>query len=134
MSDVIVVEGIGEVYGQKLKAAGIKTTGVLLAKGATRSGRQEIEKVTGLSVALILKWVNHVDLYRIKGVAKQYAELLEAAGVDSVPELSHRVPGNLTPKLAEVNALKKLVRKVPTESQVASWVEQAKHLPRVVSH
>ena len=134
MSNVIEVEGIGEVYGKKLTDAGIGTTAILLARGATRAGRQKIEQATGISGALILRWVNHVDLYRIKGVAKQYAELLEATGVDSVPELSHRVPANLSSKMAEVNAAKRLVRKLPTSGQVAGWVEQAKSLPRVVSH
>ncbi len=134
MSSVIAVEGIGEVYGKKLKDVGIGGVKSLLARGATRAGRQKIEQETGISGALILRWVNHVDLFRIKGVKTQYAELLEAAGVDSIPELSKRVPANLHAKMVEVNAAKKLVRKLPTAAQCANWVEQAKALPRVVTH
>ena len=134
MADVIAVEGIGEVYGKKLKEAGIPTSGKLLETGASRSGRQKIEETTGISGALVLRWVNHVDLFRIKGVQKQYAELLEASGVDSVPELSHRVAANLHAKMKEVNAEKHLVRKLPGSKQVAGWIEQAKSLPKIVTH
>lgn len=134
MSDVAVVEGIGEVYGAKLKAVGIGTTKKLLVRGASRAGRQKIENDSGIGGALILRWVNHLDLFRIRGVAAQYAELLEASGVDSVPELSHRIAANLHAKMVEVNAHKKLVRKLPTLNQVADWVQQAKELPKVVTH
>jgi predicted flap endonuclease-1-like 5' DNA nuclease len=134
MSDVIAVEGIGEVYGKKLKDAGIATSKALLEHGASRSGRKKIEDSTGISGALVLRWVNHVDLFRIKGVQKQYAELLEAAGVDSVPELSHRVAAHLHAKMVEVNAAKHLVRKLPGEKQIAGWIEQAGSLPKIVTH
>jgi predicted flap endonuclease-1-like 5' DNA nuclease len=134
MTDIIRIEGIGEVYAEKLKATGIATTETLLEQGSTREGRQKIADGTGISHSLILRWVNHADLFRIKGVEGQYAELLEASGVDSIPELAQRVPANLTPKLAEVNEQKKLVRKLPTEEQVADWVAQAKSLARMVHH
>jgi predicted flap endonuclease-1-like 5' DNA nuclease len=134
MSKIIDVEGIGEVYAQKLIEAGIATTESLLKEGATRGGRENIGKTTGIGHALILRWVNHVDLFRLKGVQKQYAELLEAAGVDSVPELAQRDPTHLHPKMVEVNEKKKLVRKLPTAAQVTDWVAQAKKLPRVVTY
>jgi predicted flap endonuclease-1-like 5' DNA nuclease len=134
MADVIAVEGIGEVYGKKLKEVGIRTSGSLLEKGSSRSGRQKIEETTGISGALVLRWVNHVDLFRIRGVQKQYAELLEASGVDSVPELSHRVAAHLHAKMVAVNAEKHLVRKLPGVNQVAGWIEQAKSLPKIVTH
>jgi predicted flap endonuclease-1-like 5' DNA nuclease len=134
MSDIIEVEGIGEVYSQKLKEAGIATTEALLEQGATRAGREKIAEATGISGSLILRWVNHVDLFRIKGVQAQYSELLEAVGVDSVPELAQRDPTQLHPKLVEVNEQKHLVRKLPTADQVADWIAQSKSLPRVVTH
>ncbi len=134
MGSVIDVEGIGEVYGTKLKEAGIATTAALLKEGATPAGRKKIAKETGISHALILRWINHVDLFRIKGVQKQYAELLEASGVDSVPELAQRDPAHLQPKMASVNEKKKLVRKLPTLDQVADWVAQAKKLPRTITY
>jgi len=134
MSNIIDVEGIGETYAEKLKEAGIATTGALLKEGATPAGRKKIEKATGIGHAQILRWINHVDLFRIKGVQKQYAELLEASGVDSIPELAQRDPAHLHPKMVEVNEKKKLVRKLPTPSQVAQWVKEAKSLPRVVTY
>jgi predicted flap endonuclease-1-like 5' DNA nuclease len=78
--------------------------------------------------------VNHADLTRIVGVAEQYAELLEAAGVDSVPELATRVAANLHAKMAEVNEAKRLVRRLPSVDQVSQWIEQCKSLPRAVFH
>jgi predicted flap endonuclease-1-like 5' DNA nuclease len=134
MSDVIDVEGIGEVYAQKLKDVGIATTEALLEQGSSREGRKSIAEKSGISESLVLRWVNHVDLFRIKGVEAQYAELLEASGVDSVPELAQRDPANLHPKLVAVNDQRHLVRQLPSPQQVAAWVEHAKTLPRVVTH
>ena len=128
------VEGIGPKYGAKLEAAGVRTTDALLQRGAKPKGRDELEKATGISHTLILEWVNHVDLYRIDGVGSEYSDLLEEAGVDTVVELSKRVPANLAAKIEEVNKAKKLVRRVPTEKMVAGWIAQAKKLPRVVEY
>lgn len=134
MANLLTVEGIGAKYAQTLKDAGVGTTQALLKKGATAKGRKELAAKSGISEKLILEWVNHVDLFRIKGVAEEYADLLEEAGVDTVVELALRVPGNLHAKMGEVNAAKKLVRQLPTQAQVAGWVDQAKGLPRVVSY
>jgi predicted flap endonuclease-1-like 5' DNA nuclease len=134
MTKIIEVEGIGEVYAEKLQAAGIATTEALLKEGATPLGRQKLEKATGIGHALILRWINHVDLFRINGVQKQYAELLEASGVDSIPELAQRDPTHLHPRMVSVNEHKQLVRKLPTPGQVAQWVKQAKSLPRIVTY
>ena len=103
-------------------------------KEPTPAGRKKIEKATGIGHKLILRWTNHVDLYRIKGVQKQYAELLEASGVDSIPELAQRDPTHLLPKMVATNEKKNLVRKLPTQKQVADWVAQAKKLPRVITY
>jgi predicted flap endonuclease-1-like 5' DNA nuclease len=128
------VEGIGPAYAAKLQAAGITKTEILLEKGATPQGRKALEEQTGISHGLILEWVNHVDLFRIKGVASEYSDLLEEAGVDTVVELGRRVAENLYQKMLEVNGQKKLVRRPPTKAQVAGWIEQAKKLERVVSY
>ena len=128
------VEGIGPVYAGQLEAVGVKTTDDLLERGATPKGREELEGKSGIGHALILKWVNRVDLYRINGVGSEYSDLLEIAGVDSVPELAQRNPANLTETVAEANAARNLVRKLPSLDQVTDWVEQAKKLPRVVTY
>jgi len=134
MAKIIDVEGIGPVYTQRLTAIGITTTNKLLKKGATPMGRQELAQKTGISGNLILEWVNHADLYRIKGVAEEYSDLLEEAGVDTVPELALRNPANLYAKLVQVNDQKHLVRQLPSQRQVADWVNQAKVMPRKIQY
>lgn len=134
MANITDIEGIGPAYAEQLGKAGVNTLADLLAKGGTREGRAALEAETGLSGTLILKWVNRADLDRVNGIGSEYADLLEAAGVDSVPELANRNAANLAAKLAEVNDGKNLVRQVPSESQVARWIEDAKTLDRAVHH
>lgn len=134
MAKLTEVEGIGEVYAQKLMDAGVATTEALLEKGSTPAGRTEMSEATGISGKLVLDFVNRVDLFRVKGIGEEYADLLEASGVDTVPELAQRNPANLREKMVEVNGEKNLVRQVPALSQVENWVAQAKELPRVVTY
>ena len=134
MAKLTYIEGVGEAYAQKLRAAGVSTSKTLLEVGATPKGRKDIAAKSGLSESLISKWVNHVDLYRVKGIGSEYAELLEISGVDTVVELAQRNPENLYQKMTSVNQDKKLVRKLPTQAQVKKWVEQAKQLPRVINY
>lgn len=134
MAKLTIIEGVGDVYAEKLRAAGIATTEALLEAGKTPKGRKDLAAKAGIGDALILKWVNRVDLFRVKGVSEEYADLLEAAGVDTVPDLAQRNAENLYAKLGEVNAQKKLVRKMPGQSQVAGWITQAQALPRAVTY
>jgi predicted flap endonuclease-1-like 5' DNA nuclease len=131
---IVDIEGIGEVYAEKLIAAGIKSTDDLLNKCANPAGRKALAEETGISPKLILTWTNHCDLMRIDGVGPQFSELLEAAGVDSVKELKHRVPANLQAKIEEVNEQKHLVRRVPSVVEVEKMVAQAKELPPVLEY
>ena len=134
MTKLTTIEGIGPAYAKTMKESGINTVDVLLNAGSTKKGRQQIAEKTGLAEKVILRWVNYADLFRIKGVAGEYAELLEAAGVDTVPELAQRNPANLREKMMTVNNEKKLVRQLPSESSVGRWVVQAKTLPRVINY
>ena len=134
MADLTTVEGMGETYEKKLQEAGVGSTKTLLEQGATPGGRKKIAEKTGISDKLILQWVNHVDLFRIKGIGGEYAEMLEAGGVDTTPELAQRNGENLFQKLESVNQEKNLVRKLPTLPQVNDWIAQAKQLPRVVTY
>ena len=134
MAKLSEIEGIGAAYSEKLEGAGITSLENLLKKCCEKKGRKELAEKSGISEKLILNWVNRADLTRIKGVSTQYADLLECAGVDTVPELAQRNPDNLQAKMVEVNEEKKLVRKVPTVSQTQDWVAQAKELPRVITH
>ncbi|MBM6993116.1 MAG: DUF4332 domain-containing protein [Prevotella sp.] len=131
---IIDVEGIGEVYAKKLKDAGIDTIDELLEKCAKRAGRKSLEEETGISGKLILTWTNHADLMRINGVGPQFSELLEAAGVDTVKELKHRVAANLHAKLVEINNEKNLVNRVPSEVEVQKMIDQANELPAVMEY
>lgn len=128
------IEGVGEVYAKKLEAVGIKTTEALLEKCKTKKGRTETAEATGISEKLILKWTNHADLFRINGIAGQFAELLEAAGVDTVKEFRHRVPANLHPKLVETNEAKNLCNRVPALSELEKMIAQAKELEPMVTY
>jgi predicted flap endonuclease-1-like 5' DNA nuclease len=134
MAKILDVEGIGPVHAEKLKKAGVSSTDSLLSMGATPAGRKDLAKNSGLSEKQILEWVNHVDLFRIKGVGEEYADLLEEAGVDTVVELAQRKAENLLNKMAEVNTSKNLVNKMPALSQVEDWIAQAKKLPRAISY
>ena len=120
------IEGIGPSYAEKLQGAGIKTTDDLLTLCCEPQGRKQIAERTGVSEKHILGWTNMADLMRVSGVGRQYAELLEAAGVDTIKELRNRNAENLAAKMEEVNAEKKLAKSSPSASMVIGWVEQAK--------
>jgi predicted flap endonuclease-1-like 5' DNA nuclease len=135
MTSIKDIEGIAEGYAKKLATVGVRSTEKLLALGATAAGRKDLVERTGVNADQILRWVNHADLFRIKGVAGQYAELLEAAGVDSVVELGTRNAANLHAKLIEANSgAKRLVRQLPALKTVEGWIAQAKQMDRVVTH
>jgi predicted flap endonuclease-1-like 5' DNA nuclease len=128
------IEGIGPVMGEKLRNAGVKNTDAMLANAKTKKQRKDLAEATGISEKLILKFANMADLFRITGVGQEFAELLEAAGVDTVPELAQRRADNLTAKMEEVNAEKKLTRRIPSLKEVEGWVAEAKELPRALEY
>jgi predicted flap endonuclease-1-like 5' DNA nuclease len=135
MAKIDEVEGIGPAFAEKLVAAGVKTTDDLLSSGATASGRDKLAEATGISGKLILEWVNHVDLMRLKGVGSEYSDLLEAAGVDSPAELARRNAANLAATIAEVVAARpNIVRRAPSEAVIQGWIDEAKTLDKVVTH
>lgn len=128
------IEGIGPAYAKKLATAKIKTTNDFLKLCCDAKGRKAVCAETGVSEKLLLTWANLADLMRIKGIGKQFSELLEAAGVDTVKELRNRRADNLAEKMAEVNAKKKLTRAVPSQSMVEEWVSQAKKMKPLITH
>lgn len=134
MASIDTIEGISHKQATSLRKARIRTIEALLKKGATRTGRREIAAATNQSEQLILKWVNRADLMRVRGVGEEYSDLLEAAGVDTVKELRRRNPSNLLGSMVEVNAKKRLVRRLPTEAMVERWVEHARDLEVVVKY
>lgn len=128
------IEGIGAVLGEKFRQAGVNSTDKLLEATASKKQRQELAEATGISEKQILKFANMADLFRINGVGEEYSELLEAAGVDTVPELAMRNAENLTAKMEEVNEAKNLTRRTPSLKEVTKWIEEAKTLPRVLTY
>ncbi len=134
MAKLTEIEGVGATYAEKLLGVGVKSTNDLLDKGATPAGRKEIAAKSGIGEKQILGWVNKCDLMRVKGVGEEYADLLEAAGVDTIPELGQRKAASLFSKLTEVNEARKLVRSLPTEDKVEDWIKQAKGLPRKINY
>lgn len=128
------IEGIGEVYGSKLRAKDIVTTDALLNIAGTKKGRISLAENTGLPESLILTWVNHADLMRINGVGSQFAELLEAAGVDTVKEFATRNADNLHAKMIETNEANGLADRVPSVNMLKDMIEQAKNLTPMISH
>jgi predicted flap endonuclease-1-like 5' DNA nuclease len=134
MAKLETIEGIGPAYAEKLRAVGIGSVESLLQAGSTPQGRKDLVEKTGIGQEFILNWVNRADLMRIKGLGEEYSDLLERAGVDTVPELAQRNAENLHRKLLEVNEAEQLVRRPPALSQVTGWIEQAKRMPRAVSY
>ena len=128
------IEGIGEKLGAKLREVGINSTDKLLEGTKTKKQRKDLAESTGISEKLVLKFANMADLFRINGIGEEFSELLEAAGVDTVPELATRNAENLTQKMEEVNAKKKLTRRTPALKEVEKWVAEAKTLPRMLEY
>lgn len=128
------IEGIDKVKGEKLRNAGINNTDKLLENTKSKTQRKSLAEQTGISEELILKFANMADLFRINGVGEEYSELLEAAGVDTVPELALRNAENLCKKMEEVNDEKKLTRRTPSLKEVEKWIEEAKKMPRVLTY
>lgn len=134
MAKLTTIEGVGEVVAKKFKKAGVGSVEALLKKGSTPAGRKELAAAINMDPKKLLRFVNHADLMRVKGIGGEYSELLEAAGVDTVVELGKRSAANLHAKMGEVNGKKKLVRQLPALSQVENWVAQAKKLGRGVNY
>ncbi len=134
MTNLLDIEGIGPKYAATLADAGLTTTQDLIDSAGSATGRKTLAEKTGLTTHQLLEWVNRADLMRVKGVGEEYSDLLEAAGVDSPTELATRRADNLHAKIVEVNDAKKLVRRVPSQQEIADWIADAKALPKVVTH
>lgn len=131
---VQAIEGVGPVFAKALAAAGVKTVDDLSEKAASPKGRDDLAARTGIGAGVLLKWANHADLMRIQGIGPQFAELLEASGVDTVKELAQRNAANLSARMSEVNREKRLAGSSSGVSQVAKWIESAKRLKPAIGY
>jgi predicted RecB family nuclease len=128
------IDGIDGDAAARLKSVGIRSTERLLETASTVRGRKALAGRTGFGEKQLLCWANVADRMRIKGINRDYAQLLQAAGVDTVKELKYRNPANLALAMAEVNKKNKLVRMLPSEKVVARWIENARKLPLKISY
>jgi len=128
------LQSLGPDAVAQLKSVGIRTTDKLLERAKDPKGRKLLAARTGFDEKSILRWANLADRMRIKGIGEDYAGLLEAAGVDTVKELTYRNPGNLAKAMAATNTKRKLVRLLPSEKAVVRWIELAKKLPLKISY
>ena len=134
MANLIDIEGIGRHQANSLEALGVTTQEQFLAAAANPAGRQNLVARAGLTMEQVLTWANRADLARIEGVNGECADLLEAAGVDTVPELAQRNAANLYAKLVEVNDEKIISHDPPSAEDVTRWVAEAKALPRALHY
>lgn len=128
------IDGVNQHVVEKLKKLGIRTSVTLLDRAKDPKGRKALAASTGIPESTILKFANVADLMRLRGVAQEYAELLEAVGVDTVRDLRNRNPTNLAKALAHANGKAPRVRLLPSERMVAKWISEAKTLPPVMTY
>lgn len=128
------IESIGPAIAAKLEKSNIRTVENLMEQAHSKSGRKKVSEATGISESQLLTYVNMGDLMRVKGIGSEFSELLQASGVDTVKELRTRNAANLEEKLNEVNAAKKLTRRVPTQEQLQNFIDLAKDLDPMVTH
>lgn len=134
MARIDEIRSLSHKEATRLRKAGVRTTDALLRKAATRSGRADLSSATDLPTSDLLKWANVADLMRIKGIGGEYAELLALSGVNTIKELRRRNGVALTAKIMSVNGRKDLVRRLPTEAMVESWIHRASELDQIVKH
>ena len=128
------IEGIGPANAEKLMKGGIKTTDDLLKMCCDPAGRTKTAEKTGIADKTLLKWANMADLMRIKGIGGEFAELLEATGVNTVKELGTRNAANLAAAAKQINEAKSLTRALPSADVIAKWITEAKTLPPMIKY
>lgn len=128
MPSIDEIEAVDPTIARKLRKAGVKTTEGLLRRAGTKAGRTELAEVTGFDPDQLLAWVHCADLMRIRGIGSEYADLLAKAGVETIRALRRRNAKSLTVRMVEVNDSARLVRRLPTEAMVATWIESSKEL------
>jgi predicted RecB family nuclease len=128
MARIDQVAGITHKDATKLRKAGVRTSNGLIEVAGNRKGRTDLATTTGIDQRDLQQWINHSDLLRVKGVGAEYAELLVAAGVDTLRDLRRRNPTALLAKIIGLNGDSKVVQRLPTEAMVEAWIETAKDL------
>jgi hypothetical protein len=128
------LNGLESEVVERLRSAGIRTSGKLLDAAKSLKGRKELSRKTGIGPKELLRYANLADKLRVKGLGEGYAELLCHVGVDTVRELRYRNPEKLAAAMRRKNDKLRLVRLVPTEKAVGRWIEAAKKLQQEISY
>jgi predicted RecB family nuclease len=129
-----MIEDLDEEQATALRALGIRTTEKLLEAAKSPKGRKLLASQINIDEKTLLRWANIADKLRIKGMGKEYAELLREVGVDTVKELKYRNPRKLAQSMAETNRRRKLVRFLPSVSLVTRWIEHARKLTQKITY
>ncbi len=119
------LEGIGPVYGERLRAAGIHSTARLSYESA-----EAVAKAAQVPVKTAQQWQSMVELMKIKGVGPQYAEALTRAGVKDIASLKRRKPDAIASQVTKyLDSLDTtVVGKAVTPKRVESWQAAAKSM------
>jgi hypothetical protein len=112
----------------------VRSSKSLLEAAATARGRKELAEKTGLPEKQLLQWANVAHFMSIRGISREYADLLQKSGVDTVKELKYRNPAKLVEAMSKANKARKLVRIMPSEKRVVRWIDDAKKLPPKISY
>ncbi len=116
-----------------LRRARVRTTSTFLQIAASRSGRALLSKETGISSPKLLHWAKRAELMKVKDLGRDYADLLEASGVESVGDLKRRNSESLHEVIMKVNNKTQIVNRLPSEKRVNGWIEEARTISTIVT-
>ena len=126
------LHNVNKSVADTLINAGFDSSEQLLSAAATPEERRELSQATGIAESDLLEMINRAEMARIDGIGKIYADLLAAAGVNTVLELSTQNYRVLHGRIKEV-AAQHHVRRVPNPATIEDWVAYAKELSPAVS-
>ena len=133
MNSIDSINGMTHTEATKLRRARVRTTVTFLQIASTRSGRALLTKETGITSPKLLHWAKRAELMKIKNLGKDYADLLEAVGVESVSDLKRRNPESLHEMMNGINKRKKIVDRMPSLKRVTRWIDDSKDIVITVS-
>ena len=133
MNSIDSINGMTHTEATKLRRARVRTTVTFLQIASTRSGRALLTKETGITSPKLLHWAKRAELMKIKNLGRDYADLLEAVGVESVADLKRRTPESLHEMMHNANQAKKIVDRMPSLKRVTNWIDDSKDIVITVS-
>ena len=133
MNSIDSINGMTHAEATKLRRARVRTTVTFLQIASTRSGRALLTKETGITSPKLLHWAKRAELMKIKNLGRDYADLLEAVGVESVTDLKRRNPESLHEMMHNTNQAKKIVDRMPSLKRVTNWIDDSKDIVVTVS-